>query len=141
MSKHKTVRQLRQAIKRLTPDKPIDNPNVWYKSQHEHWLGWLAHYDEPGAYGRKTDKLRDAQYAYNHIVCTGMLTYLIEAAGVSLELISEAHNEITKHKTLMAKSAALRRIIPWEVIEQNLWLNEKQTFVKRFSHLVGFPRK
>ena len=36
---------------------------VWYTSQQEHWLGWLAEYDGPGAYGRKTSKRRSAGFA------------------------------------------------------------------------------
>jgi hypothetical protein len=37
---------------------------AWYRSQKEHWLGWLAEYDGPGAYGRSAKTPRDAQYAY-----------------------------------------------------------------------------
>ena len=25
---------------------------VWYKTQHEHWLGWLSNYNGPGANNR-----------------------------------------------------------------------------------------
>jgi hypothetical protein len=55
---------------------------VWYKSQKEHWLGWLSEYDGPGFYGRKTNGSRSAEYAYNHIVCPPMVLWLAEASGV-----------------------------------------------------------
>ena len=35
---------------------------VWYKSQKEHWLGWLTEYDGSGAHNRKTQRGRSAQF-------------------------------------------------------------------------------
>jgi hypothetical protein len=68
---------------------------VWYKTQKEHWLGWLSEYDGPGAYSRKSWSGRSAEYVYNHINCPPMLLWLAEAAGVS------------KRHVLTAKRAAL----------------------------------
>lgn len=60
-----TPRELRRHIKRLNPDTPkhkalehelgegVGYRNAWYSSQKEHWLGWLAEYSGPGAYGRQ----------------------------------------------------------------------------------------
>jgi hypothetical protein len=49
---------------------------VWYKSQREHWCGWLSQYHEAGAYGCTPDQSRTAEYAYNHIVCPPMVLWL-----------------------------------------------------------------
>jgi hypothetical protein len=67
------------------------NPDaVWYQSQKEHWLGWLAEYDGPAAYNRKTYGGRSDEYVYNHINCPPMLLYLAEAAGVPRSRLSAA---------------------------------------------------
>jgi hypothetical protein len=40
---------------------------VWYRTQKEHWLGWLSQYLGREHTGRKGGDL-DAKYAINHIV-------------------------------------------------------------------------
>lgn len=67
-----------RAIRRLPSDKPKDDPRKWYKTQKQHWLGWLGEYHGPGYYGRKPQTPRNARHAYNHIMCPEMLLYLIE---------------------------------------------------------------
>ena len=98
------------------------NREPWYKSQKEHWLGWLGDYDGPGFYQRKTHAGRDAKYIYNHIMCSPMLLYLPEALGVSIELIKKAYGEVIKdNNPKMAKqSRTIRSIIPFELVEKEL---------------------
>jgi len=98
------------------------NRDPWYKSQKEHWLGWLGDYDGPGFYQRKTHARRDAKYIYNHIMCSPMLLYLPEALGVSTELIRNAYDAVIKAKSpKMAKQCAIvRSIIPFQVIDEKL---------------------
>lgn len=117
----KSIAEFIRVINKLPSDKPVINPKKRYKTQKEHWLGWLSEYDGPGAYGRKTDKTRDAEYAYNHIVEYRMLLWLIKAAKVKPKLIKEATEACEKHKTLMGKSAAIRKHVPWKIIEGTLW--------------------
>lgn len=121
MSKSVSIRKLRRAIKRLPSDPPVDDPNKWYKTQKEHWLRWLREYHGPGAYGRQTGKVRDAKYAYNHIVEPKMLLWLIDAAGVAPETVREAKNATEGLATMQQKSAAVRRLVPWEELERVLW--------------------
>jgi len=101
--------------------KFIDKPGVWYRTQKEHWLGWLKEYGGPGAYGRKTRQKRDAQYAYNHVVNYQMLLWLVKAAGVNPRRFSAARQASEKATTLQAKSAAIRGHIPWQVVAAALW--------------------
>ena len=90
---------------------------VWYKSQKEHWLGWLSEYAGPGFYGRKTAN-RSAEYAYNHIVCPPMVLWLGEASGVDKSLVNAAKQAALKAPaSLPSKSAAIRQVIPWLIIE------------------------
>ena len=93
---------------------------VWYKSQKEHWLGWLSEYDGPGFYGRKTGS-RSAEYAYNHIVCPPMVLWLSEASGVDKSLVIAAKRAALKAAaSLPSKSAAIRKVVPWAIIEAAL---------------------
>src|SRR5450755_1981595 len=87
-----TPRGLARKIKSLQATRPITASyertleirgiwkfeGVWYRSQKEHWLGWLSEYDGPGAYGR-TNSNRSAEFTYNHINCAQMLFWLAEA--------------------------------------------------------------
>lgn len=116
-----TVHQLIAAIRRLPADRPVVNPRKWYRTQKEHWLGWLAEYNTRGAYGRKAGMNRDARFAYNHIVEPKMLLWLISAAGVRPGLVRAARKATAERKSMMAQSAAIRRKVPWEEIEGRLW--------------------
>jgi len=87
-----------------------------YRSQKDHWLGWVGEYDGPGAYGRGNWN-RDAEYIYNHIQCAPMLLWLGEALGVSELALQKAYRAaIAAGKNYARQSAALRKEIPWIVI-------------------------
>ena len=94
MNKKVSIKQFFFAIYDLPSDKPKDTPGKWYKTQKEHWLGWLGEYKGPGAYGRKGGKDQGAEYAYNHIVEYRMLLWLIEAAGVESKLVKAAKSVV-----------------------------------------------
>ena len=127
-----TAQELSAYIERLSPDSPVTDSlqkeirsgfkqqQVWYRTQKEHWLGWLSCYDGPGAYGR-TDWNRDAKFIYNHIVCPPMLLWLAEAAGLPTEKIREANTAaLAAGPRLPSKVGAIRRLIPWSVVEAAL---------------------
>lgn len=103
------------AISRLPEDRRRQR-NVWYESQKEHWVGWLFHYNSPGAYNRKTTRGRDAKFVYNHIVCPGLLTYLAYASGVSRRLVTKAKRVERSGKSVTQKAGEIRRIIPWNIV-------------------------
>lgn len=134
-----TPRQLRRAIVKLSPASPKtdrfsaqwrrlgrrggrqqEQKSVWYKTQHEHWLGWLREYDGPGAYDRAIWK-RTAEFVYNHIVNPQMLIYLAEASKVEPELIAKATRRALLGKgTMGSMSAAIRGVLPWALVEAAL---------------------
>lgn len=115
-----SVDRLRGAIESLPTDMPRTHPGKWYRSQKEHWLGWLGGYGGPGAYGRKV-RGKDAKYAYNHIVESKMLLWLIGEAGVRSELLENAREAADKASSMPAKSAEVRRHVPWSVLAEALW--------------------
>ena len=94
---------------------------AWYRSQKEHWLGWLAEYNGPGAYGRTNHAQRNGVYIYNHIQCAPMLFWLGEALGMETEKLDVAFDAVTDTDVKGApQCAALRRELPWEIIENKL---------------------
>ncbi len=121
MTNTKTIAQFIHAIRQLPSDAPVDDPHVWYKTQKEHWIGWLKGYSGPGAYGRKVEKERDARFAYNHVVNPEMLHWIISASGVKPKLVKAAHRASLHGATLQQKSAAIRRVVPWEELVAAVW--------------------
>lgn len=125
-----SIEQFRKAISKLPKDPPLVRPGIWYTTQWQHWQGWLGHYNGPGAYGRKNWD-RDAKFAYNHVVCPGLLLYLIRAIPLQPESIIAAEDAERGAITLMAKAGAIRKIVPWEMIYQALWGQEKRSLLER----------
>ncbi|MGJ5620048.1 hypothetical protein [Sulfitobacter sp. MF3-043] len=94
---------------------------AWYRSQKEHWLGWLAEYNGAGAYGRSDQTPRNAQYAYNHFQCAPMLFWLAEALGFETDILETAYDAVIAIDAMGAvQCVALRRVIHWEHIERRL---------------------
>ena len=116
-----SIAQFIHAIRRLPSVEPHSKPGVWYKTQKEHWLGWLREYDGPGAYGRIPGKNRGARFAYNHVVCPEMLLWLIQAAGVSQSSVEAAQRTAAEGTRLMQRSAVIRRCVPWPELQRALW--------------------
>jgi len=98
----------------------VRSRSVWYESQKEHWVGWLYHYNSPGAYSRKVVSGRDAKFVYNHVVCPGLLLYLAQEAGVDPKLVRAARRAVSVRSTLMGQAGEIRRIIPWSVVFEAL---------------------
>jgi hypothetical protein len=92
---------------------------AWYRSQKEHWLGWLSEYNGPGAYGRSEKQKRTAEYAYNHIQCAPMLFWLAEALGVQEHCLAAGFQAVLDVPEKGARQCAvLRRCISWAEIER-----------------------
>ncbi|WP_152544846.1 hypothetical protein [Deinococcus phoenicis] len=90
---------------------------AWYKTQQEHWMGWLAEYAGPGAYGRE-DGNRDARFVYGRFQCSPGLLWLAEAGGVDPALVRAGRDAILAAQGRPAtKSAAFRRVVPWQVVQ------------------------
>lgn len=122
MDRSLEIAELLIAISRLPEDRRRRH-GAWYESQKEHWVGWLFHYNSSGAYGRKVTAGRDAKFVYNHVVCPGLLTYLADAAGVSRGLVRQAKHLAASPGTEMARAGAIRRTIPWELVQEALLEN------------------
>lgn len=94
---------------------------AWYTSQKEHMVLWLEGYETAGAYGRKPNSGADAKAIYNRLMCPASLFWMAEAGGVSDALLDAAHRAATDASDHCAsQSAAIRRVIPWAVLEARL---------------------
>ncbi len=96
--------------------------NPWYRSQKEHWLGWLGDYHTPGAYSRSQMSPTEARTVYNRINCAPMLFWLCEAAGIADSRLKESFDAVAQLSSgrVASQCAALRRIIPWADVEKVL---------------------
>lgn len=105
---------------RKTDESQRERKAVWYRTQHEHWLGWLRGYEGSGAYGRKNWS-RSAEFVYNHIVNPGMLVYLAEATGIERgRLIAAGKAALASRASMSSMSGAFRRIVTWNMVEGRL---------------------
>ena len=116
-----------QAIRRLPSDEPVPDRQPGYnnyRTQKDHWLGWLDPNANTGTYPRRSAPDRDARYVYNRIVEPQMLLWLISAAGVRQELVQAAARAAEEASSLAGKSAAIRRQVPWPVVAAALEAHE-----------------
>lgn len=85
----------------LAKDSTWSRAGAWYKTQKEHWLGWLAEYRGPGYYGRKNSH-RSAEFVYNHIVCPPMVLWLAEASGIPKPMVAKAAQAALSARSTLA---------------------------------------
>ncbi|MCA0438768.1 MAG: hypothetical protein LCH98_20305 [Actinobacteria bacterium] len=92
----------------------------WYAHQKEHWLGWLAEYSGPGAYGRARRSL-DAKHAYNHFQCPPGLIWMAEALGEDPAVVARAVDLATAQeadgKRVATQCRVIREQMTWPRIE------------------------
>jgi hypothetical protein len=121
------IRTLRASVPMTAEfERVLTKRGIWsrsrasYTSQKGHWLGWLSEYHGPGYYSRKNSR-RSAEFVYNHIVCPPMVLWLGEASGIPMARVAMAKRAaFAAGPQLQAQSAAIRKTIPWELIEARL---------------------
>jgi len=91
------------------------------RTQKQHWSRWLsAGYSGPGVYERQNWN-RDARFVFNHVQCPDMLIWLAQAAGLPDAVLQAAYEACCGAGSRPAsRCGAIRRIIPWETMEQRL---------------------
>lgn len=116
-----------QAIRRLPSDEPVANRQPGYnnyRTQKDHWLGWLDPNSGTGTYPRRSAPGRDARYVYNHIIEPKLLFWLISASGIDPELVKAATQAAEAASSLASKSAAIRKQVPWPKVAAALLAHE-----------------
>lgn len=97
----------------------------WYRSQREHWLGWIA-VKAREAEGRGEDPATVAAGArWSGLNCIPMMFWLAEAAGVAPTALDRA--EAAAVEAAAAKGVdcpqhgkAMRAALPWAMVERAL---------------------
>lgn len=128
-----STHEFRNKIKKLPYDKPEERAKLSTRCQKEHWLSWLFLYNYNGAYGRTPGQNRDAKWAYNHIVCPEMLLYLAKSININSALISEAEKIYETDVTEMHKAGEIRKLIPWTLVYETMFANEKPSLLNRLG--------
>jgi hypothetical protein len=119
----RSVDWLARAIERLPSDNPIAAPQQGYnnyKTQKEHWLGWLDVTSTTGTFARKSGDGGGARRVYNLIGEPKMLLWLASAAGVQANLLRAARDAADGVTNLRSKCGAIRKHIPWSEVESAL---------------------
>ena len=96
----------------------------WWSSQREHMTAWMAEIAGAGAYGRKS-RGSTARQAYNRFQCAPGLLWLAEAVGVPEATARAAAAAAGGRGRPATQCAAIRRLIPWQMIEKRLEVIER----------------
>ncbi|WP_052261232.1 hypothetical protein [Ruegeria sp. ANG-S4] len=93
----------------------------WYRSQREHWLGWLA-------LKTRDERLQEpigevpAKLIWNRLKCSPMMFWLAEAAGADEGLLDRAAKRAVQAAQINPKDGnphgkLMRQVLPWQSIE------------------------
>ncbi|MGJ8653049.1 MAG: hypothetical protein ACSHX8_07300 [Opitutaceae bacterium] len=99
--------------------------NKWYRSQKEHWLGWIVAQEYMAIEKRRDITLITAHERWKRLNCIPMMFWLAEAAGLDDEYLSNAE-AISKLKAAETDhdcpqhGKAMREALPWDLIEMGL---------------------
>ena len=116
-----SVEQFVELIERLPAEKEVPFGTRGYnryRTQKAHWLGWLDSKSTTGTYQRQDVPGRSAKYVYNHIMEPKMLLWLISALDFQTGLVERAKEEAKIQKSMAGSCAAIRKVIPWQVLEK-----------------------
>ena len=118
-----SVEWLTEVIRRLPTDASVPARQQGYnnyRTQKEHWLGWLDLNSTTGSFRRKSGNERGARHVYNQIGEPKMLLWLASSAGVPNELLSAAKRAADDLTNLRSKCGAIRRVLPWDEVASAL---------------------
>jgi hypothetical protein len=125
---HESIRWLYDKISNLPSDAPVPKGTPGYNvytTQKDHWLGWLNPSAGTGTFQRKTTPELQARNVFNRISESLMLLWLARAAGVRKELIEQAA-DASASTSPRGRCKAVRRLIPWSVVENALQRKAQQ---------------
>ena len=128
MSEH-SIEQFIELIESLPAEKEVPFGTQGYnryRTQKAHWLGWLDSKSTTGTYQRQDAPNRGAKYVYNHIMEPKMLLWLIAALDFQTGLVERAKEEAKTQKSMAGSCAAIRKVVPWQVLEKSLIKNKKK---------------
>lgn len=108
-----------EAIRRLPSDEPVPRRTPGYniyRTQKDHWLGWLQPSNGTGTYARRSGNDRGARHVYGQIGEPLMLLWLASAAGVRKEVVDHAKAAASTTENLRSKCGKIREHIAWSEV-------------------------
>lgn len=93
----------------------------WYRSQQEHWLGWLAFQDARAEQSGKNPHELPASAIWNRLKCSPMMYWLAEVSGVSPATLVAAEAAAIRATEINPVDGnphgrLMREILPWDCI-------------------------
>lgn len=97
--------------------------NKWYRSQREHWLGWLVAKDCEARAKDKNPTEIDAKARWQHLLCSPLMYWTAECAGVARERLDAAEVAATEAAKINDKDGQphgtmMRAVLPWQIVEE-----------------------
>lgn len=114
---------LADAIRQLPADEAVPAKTQGYnqyRTQKDHWLGWLNPDAGAGTYPHSTGANVTARMVYNRIGEPKMLLWLASASGAASELVTQARQAADQVVPLASQCAAVRKVLPWRVLAEAL---------------------
>jgi hypothetical protein len=102
---------LLEAVERLSKDVTFRQ-----RSYKKNWLRWLSEYEDPS----RAMPDRSAKFIYNALNVPEWIVWLAAASGVEQGLIESAAHAIDRRDFRQTQAAAVRDILPWELIAEHL---------------------
>ena len=101
----------------------------WYRSQKEHWLGYVGYKRAKWAAPGKNYDLEKAKSHWSRTHCFPMLFWLAECAGVDSEILGRA--EVTARRVAAvigsdhpSHGKAAREVLPWSLVQRAILSKE-----------------
>ncbi|PRY19293.1 hypothetical protein CLV78_1259 [Aliiruegeria haliotis] len=109
--------------------------NKWYRSQREHWLGWMAWQCYQQRLKGNDPSRVDAKGVWSRLKCSPLMFWLAECAGVEEDILNKATEQAKKAARINPKDGnphgtLIREVLPWEVLADAL---ERCADAKPFS--------
>ncbi len=106
--------------------------NKWYRSQKEHWLGWIVFQEYKAQMSQRELSSIPAKERWRGLNCIPMMFWLAEAAGVHTDLLAEAEaiaemEAVAKTFDCPQHGKAMRKVLPWPILETALSIAPKSS--------------
>jgi hypothetical protein len=103
----------------------------WYRSQKEHWLGYVGYKRALWATQGKNYNLEKAKSHWSRTHCFPMLFWLAECAGVGSDDLGRAEVAAQRVASAIASDhpshgKAAREVLPWSLVEQAILSKEPE---------------
>ena len=125
----------------------------WYRSQREHWLGWIVAKERMALQKGENPDAIVARKRWTNLNCIPMMFWLAEVAGVPDEVLTGAESAAVEAAAINDKDCqqhgkAMRVVLPWTGLEPylaNTTCADSQTTVHdsdaAFEYLASLKNK